>query len=68
MNKLYCGINEVAIRATRFEGLGFAHIGRHWRFVALDGTPATVGPLYRSKDELLSDLPRYAREAWGLEA
>jgi hypothetical protein len=53
---------------SRFDDLGYQQIERGlWRIVVVgDGTNAAVGPQYRSKAELLADLPRYAREVWGL--
>lgn len=58
---------------TRFAGLGYWHQGHGlWRVVDLhesvlnsQGLPRTVGPLYKTKEELLADLNRYARESWG---
>jgi hypothetical protein len=47
---------------TRFAELGYRKdSSRLWRIYALDG-PAAVGPLYRTKAELLADLERFARE------
>jgi hypothetical protein len=58
---------------TRFAGLGYWHQGHAlWRVVDLhesvlnsQGVPRVVGPQYKSKEELLGDLDRYARESWG---
>lgn len=48
---------------TRFAGLGFRKFGQDWRFVALDGGDLCfVGPYYKSKAELLADLPNYAMQ------
>ena len=47
---------------TRFAELGYCkHAANLWRIVALD-TNQAVGPQYRSKMELLADLPRYAKD------
>lgn len=35
-----------------------------WRFVINNSGFAQVGPIYKTKAELLADLPRYA-ESWG---
>lgn len=53
---------------TRFPELLFANLGEQhgWSFFASD-TQSRVGPIYRSKAELLADLTRYARESWGLD-
>jgi hypothetical protein len=60
------------VHRTRFYGLGFVNFGSgHWQFIDLHGRkpedwPSQVGPLYRTKAELLADLTAYARDAWGL--
>jgi hypothetical protein len=47
---------------TRFPELGFCKFGSDWRIVALDGGDLCfVGPFYKSKVELLADLPEYAK-------
>lgn len=39
-----------------------------WRHVdANSDRPATVGPIYKSRSELLADSNRYCRENWGAE-
>jgi hypothetical protein len=49
-----------AARPTRFSELSYCQHGRElWRFVD-NQSGATVGPHYRTKAELLSDLERYA--------
>ena len=61
------------LHKTRFTGLKFMHvIDGVWRFVDVhDREPVTwcdcrcVGPQYASKDELLADADRYAKESWG---
>ena len=58
------------VRRTRHVGLGYVRVARDlWRVVDRhegDGEwPVCVGPLYRTRGELLEDLDRYAREAWG---
>ena len=56
------------IHPTRFAPIGYAKIcPGYWSVIALDDN-AQVGPQYRTKGELLADLPRYARDSWGLEA
>lgn len=52
---------------TRFPELIFANLGkRHgWSFFTADDE-SRVGPIYKSKAELLADLARYAKENWGL--
>lgn len=39
-----------------------------WRHVDTSdaGRPATVGPIYKSRSELLADSLRYCRESWGV--
>ena len=58
------------IHATRFPTLHFVNYGPgHWQFVSgtrSDGWPSQVGPIYKTKAELLGDLTTYARESWGL--
>lgn len=52
---------------TRFAELKYAQISRQeWSFFATD-TESRVGPIYRTKAELLADLTRYAKESWGVE-
>jgi hypothetical protein len=46
---------------TRFHELGFTTYHGIWRIVAKD-TGNVVGPIYKSKSELLADLPRYAAD------
>ena len=61
------------IMKTRYAGLGYWHQGHGlWRVVDIhdsvlnpQGMPRTVGPMYKSKAELMGDLDRYARESWG---
>ena len=51
------------IRPTRYPELGYRQDDHElWRIYSMDGTPAAVGPQYRSKAELLADLDRYAKE------
>lgn len=55
------------VRETRYPELGFCKVQDGlWRVVARE-TGSHVGPLYKSRGELLADLERYAREGWGLE-
>lgn len=55
------------IHRTRYDVLGYAKVCRGlWRFVDLtDGVnsdlPKFIGEFYRTKDELLSDIARYAK-------
>jgi hypothetical protein len=58
------------VRRTRIAGLGFSNTRPGtWRFVDIhEGVTRPlrlVGPNYATKDELLADLDRYARESWG---
>jgi hypothetical protein len=58
--------DRAGVHRTRFEPLGYQHVARGlWRCVDLE-TGAHVGPQYRTKAELLADLPRYARDNWSL--
>ncbi len=57
----------MTVYKTRFRFLGYAKlVSGLWRFIALDepGSPAAVGPFYRSRSELLADLTDYVRRAW----
>lgn len=62
-------------RPTAWKELGFMHFGpSHWRLVDLVqtaynnsgpnhmNTPSVVGRVYRTRLELLGDLPRYAAD------
>lgn len=51
---------------TRFPELSFINYCGIWRFIDAE-TKAVVGPCYSTKSELLADLPRYARESWGID-
>lgn len=58
------------VKRTRYAGLGYVQLTRGvWRVVDRhdgDGeVPRCVGPIYRTRAELLADLDAYAREAWG---
>lgn len=70
MKELYNGFNKIKISKTQYEGLGYANtnpVGKAcWRVIDMHESNrlAPVGPLYATKDELLSDLPRYAA-TWG---
>ncbi len=67
---LYNGINKIKIQSTQYAGLGFANTNPAgvacWRVIDMhdEGRTAPVGPIYKSKFELLQDLPRYAA-IWG---
>ena len=53
---------------TRFDAIEYGRIsGTEWSFFATE-TGSRVGPIYRTKAELLADLHRYARDSWGVEA
>ena len=52
-----------SVRPTRFDELGYTTYCGIWRIVAMD-TQNMVGPIYRTKSELLADLARYA-EGYG---
>lgn len=59
---LFCGCTQLTITPTRFAGLGFTQVVRaSWRMVDLS-TDAVIGPQYKTKTELLADLPRFAAE------
>ena len=55
-------------RPTRFKGLGYrCDAPGLWRFYnLLDGCEDSIGAHYASKEELLSDIERYATE-YGFE-
>lgn len=55
---------QIKPRPTRYKELGYWQAGPGlWRILDLtDGAPSEVGPFYRSKVELLTDLARYARQ------
>ncbi len=52
--------------STRYAQLGYEKQGKIWRVIDA-ATGSAVGPQYRTKAELLADLPRYAKDAWGIE-
>ena len=57
------------VHKTRFGELAFTQLdARTWMFLSMEdpARPRQVGEQYASKAELLADLTRYAREAWGL--
>ena len=55
---------KYVVHPTRFELMGFCNFApSHWQFVDLsDGKIAQVGPIYRSKAELLADCERYCTQ------
>ena len=55
-------------RPTRFAGLFYGQTAPScWRVIdAHETRRAAVGPMYRTREELLSDLDRYARETWSM--
>ena len=55
-------------RQTRFAGLFYGQTAPScWRVIdAHETRRAAVGPVYRTREELLADLGRYARETWAL--
>jgi hypothetical protein len=55
-------VTKVKVYKTRFKELGYCHsLSGEWRIVAREeDPPAAVGPMYRSRVELLCDLERYA--------
>jgi hypothetical protein len=67
---MFNGVNEIKIHSTQYAGLGYANTNPAgvalWRVIDQHdkGREASVGPLYKSKAELLADLPRYAA-TWG---
>lgn len=55
------------LHKTRFAGNGealcYCKIGKGWQFIIVRGSEGSqVGQFYASKDEILSDLYRYATE------
>ena len=68
-------------RPTRYKGLGYMKLApSNWRLVDLEqtaynnrcsspnmNTPSCVGPIYKTKAELLADLHRFATD-FGAEA
>lgn len=68
---MFNGINQIVMHATRFAGLAFANTNpvgpAVWRVIDKHdvGREAAVGPVYRTREELLADLPRYAADTWG---
>ena len=53
---------------TRFPSLAYMRAGRCWRLVditdyKLGDCPSFVGPMYRTRAELLADLQAYAERA-----
>ena len=55
-------------RPTRFPCLMYGQTAPScWRVIdAHETRRAAVGPMYRTREELLSDLDRYARETWSM--
>jgi hypothetical protein len=54
---------DYLIHPTRFEELGYAKLAPGlWRVVDTSAGDAVVGPHYRTRVELLTDLERYATE------
>lgn len=50
----------MAVKKTRFAELGYDNFGKNcWRIIDLSNG-AAVGPIYRTKAELLADLHRFA--------
>ena len=53
---------EDHVRRTRYKELGYVkHSPTLWRIVDME-SGHVIGPHYRSKEELLADLTRFARE------
>ncbi len=70
---MFNGVNEIKIHSTQYAGLGYANTNPAgvalWRVIDKHDVPeggreGVVGPQYKSKAELLADLPRYAA-TWG---
>lgn len=66
-------VNPYTIHRTRSDTLGLVRLDNGiWRFCVLkekdgaraDGFPVCVGTTYRTRNEAIVDLPRYA-EQWG---
>ena len=55
-------------RHTEETGIEIKRFGKnHWQHVDTStGTDRQVGPIYKSKDEILSDHESYLERAWGL--
>ena len=51
------------MRSTRFRYLGYDKVAPNiWRIFDLcDGRESAVGPIYKTRAELLADLERFAR-------
>lgn len=64
-NTIHCGLNEISIRPTRFTELGYVSYAGIWRFVDAE-TKNVVGPIYKTKTEMLADLERYSKDNWGI--
>jgi hypothetical protein len=59
-------IAGIPVRSTSFNRLGYVNLGKSlWRIVDLTDSPACVGPMYKTKIELLCDLNRYATQTFG---
>ena len=63
-NVKYVGYSANTVRPTRFAELGYRNDGPGvWRiYDVTEAREAAIGPIYRSKTELLADLQRYATE------
>ncbi len=49
----------MTVRPTRFIGLGYTKTFDVWRFIDTE-TGAAIGPIYRTKAELMGDLTVFA--------
>ena len=56
-------------RHTDETGIEFIKIAEnHWQHIDTnDGSFAQVGPIYKTKIELLADHERYLQDNWGLD-
>lgn len=56
----------MTIFKTRFKEIGVHQTHENeWRFVCIE-TGKEVGPHYKGKLEIYSDLTRYAKDSWGI--
>lgn len=59
---IYSGMIQLTITKTRFNGLGFTNVGTgYWRMLDT-ATEEFIGSHYKTKSELLADLPNFAKE------
>jgi hypothetical protein len=60
-------VASLTYQKTRFPELVYSKIaGNAWSFFSTE-TGSQVGPVYKTKGELLGDLTRYAKDSWQLD-